>query len=87
MTIHHHSWGHNRRFNRCHRPVYPPLHSPSESAFSHSAACHARSRIAPAAKRGLPRGKAAGHRQDLLALLVPDSWVIEVVVCFRGRWS
>jgi hypothetical protein len=87
MTIHPHSSGHNWRFNRCHRPLYPPPHSPSEYTFSHSPALRSCSRIAPAANRGLPRGKAAGQRQDLLALLVPDSWVIQVVVCFRGSWS
>jgi hypothetical protein len=87
MTTHRHSSGHNCRFNRCHRPLYPPLYSPSESTFSHSPASRACSRIAPEANRGLPRGKAAGQRQDLLASLVPDSWVIEVVVCFRGSWS
>jgi hypothetical protein len=87
MTIHDHSSGHNCRFNRCHRPLYPPLHSPSESTFTHSPASASGSRIAPAANRGLPRGKAAGQRQVLLAILVPDSWVFEVVVCFRRSWS
>jgi hypothetical protein len=87
MTIHDHSSGHNCRFNRCHRRLYPPLHAPSKSTFSDSPASRSGSRIAPLANRGLPRGKTAGQRQDLLVVLVPDSWVIEVVVCFRGSWS
>jgi hypothetical protein len=87
MTFRHYGSGHNCRFNRCHRPLYPPLHTPTESTFSHSPASWSGSRIAPAANRGLPRGIVAGQRQDLLVFLVPDSWVIEVVVCFRGSWS